>query len=67
MCKRCPKCGVKLENVGCYKWDCPNGCLPMAMELWKIETMGESKERLANARDMLMRKNPEEAEKSLMF
>lgn len=35
----CPFCGSKLEDVGNYKWDCPNGCFPLAFEAWQIEDM----------------------------
>jgi len=28
----CATCGAKLEDVGSYKKDCPNGCIPVAME-----------------------------------
>jgi hypothetical protein len=34
---KCPLCGEDLEDVGNYKWDCPLGCLPQAMELGQIE------------------------------
>lgn len=34
---KCPDCGVPMEDVGNYTWDCPNNCLPMAMELSQIE------------------------------
>lgn len=34
---KCPQCGVALEDVGSYKKDCPNGCLPVAMEEGEIE------------------------------
>ena len=33
----CPICGNTLEDVGCYKWDCLNDCLPEAMEIQQIE------------------------------
>ena len=33
---KCPHCGTDLEDVGCYKWDCPSGCLPLALELGEI-------------------------------
>jgi len=34
---KCPKCGAELEDVGCYKWDCPNRCFPLALELGQME------------------------------
>ena len=39
---KCSKCGDKLMDVGCYKWDCPNGCWPMALELWQIQKEGRN-------------------------
>lgn len=34
---RCPYCNSKLEDAGNYKWDCPNNCFRMPLELWQIE------------------------------
>lgn len=33
----CPICKAKLEDVGCYKWDCPNDCFPCSLELWQMK------------------------------
>lgn len=33
----CPICGNVLEDVGNYKYDCPNDCLPLALEAGQIE------------------------------
>lgn len=38
---KCPKCGSEMEDVGNYKWDCPQGCFPTALELGQIEDMGK--------------------------
>jgi len=40
----CPKCGGELEDVGCYKYDCPNDCFPLAMELWQMENTEEDED-----------------------
>jgi tRNA(Ile2) C34 agmatinyltransferase TiaS len=37
---KCPRCGVALIDAGCYKWDCKNGCYPMALELWQMQRQG---------------------------
>jgi len=42
--KKCPVCGGNLEDIGSYKWDCPKGCLPTALELGQIEDMGKEKD-----------------------
>jgi hypothetical protein len=34
---KCPRCGATLEDAGCYKWDCPNDCYPVALELGQME------------------------------
>jgi ribosomal protein S27AE len=41
---KCPVCGGNLEDVGSYKWDCPKGCLPTAMELGQIQDMKTEKD-----------------------
>jgi len=33
----CPKCGAELEDAGNYKWDCPNDCYQVSLELWQME------------------------------
>jgi len=34
---QCPKCNAELDDVGNYKWDCPNECFPTSLELWQME------------------------------
>ena len=38
----CPDCGSELEDAGCYKLGCPNGCLE-AMECWQWEEYEKEK------------------------
>jgi len=34
---KCPKCGDELNDMGNYKWYCPNGCFKTELELWQIQ------------------------------
>lgn len=40
-CPKCPKCGTKLIDAGNYKWDCPNDCFPVSLELQQMEDMAK--------------------------
>lgn len=43
----CAECGAELEDAGCYKHECPNGCIE-ALEIGQLLDFGYAIERTGN-------------------